>query len=95
MIHTAFDEFELGGQLDSPFIVCYLALKQNPAYGIALIMEDDNGVELASLLPTEGFAVRDLIPLAIQIVQGLQAIQVLKPLKIIKPLSPLSGSTNR
>lgn len=67
-------EFELGRQVVSPQVVRYLELKQDPAYGMALIMEDNNAVALNSIIPSQGFSQTDFLELAIQIVQGLQAI---------------------
>ncbi|ACE06495.1 hypothetical protein Aasi_1160 [Candidatus Amoebophilus asiaticus 5a2] len=67
-------EFELGQQVHSPYVVRYLELKQDPAYGIAVVMEDDQAVELSTIVPREGFSNRDFIEIALQIVQGLQAI---------------------
>jgi PAS domain S-box-containing protein len=67
-------EFELCQQIHSPYVVRYLELKQDPAYGIALIMEDDQAVDLGSTIPLEGFPEQEFLEIAIQIVQGLQAI---------------------
>jgi predicted ATPase/signal transduction histidine kinase/CheY-like chemotaxis protein/tRNA A-37 threonylcarbamoyl transferase component Bud32 len=67
-------EFELGQQIHSPYVVRYLELKQDVAYGIALVMEDDQAVELTSLLPPAGFSNHEFLEIAMQIVQGLQAI---------------------
>ncbi|NEJ82979.1 protein kinase, partial [Rhizobium leguminosarum] len=67
-------EFELGQQVYSPYVVRYLELKQDLTYGIALVMEDDQAVELTSIIPPEGFSDRKFRKIAIQIVEGLQAI---------------------
>lgn len=67
-------EFEIGQQIASPHVVRYLELKQDSAYGIALVLEDDNAVELTSVIPSPGFSVREFLAIAIQIVEGLQAI---------------------
>ena len=67
-------EFELGQQVHSPYVARYLELKQDLTYGIALVMEDDQAVELTSIIPPEGFSDRKFLKIAIQIVQGLQAI---------------------
>jgi serine/threonine protein kinase len=67
-------EFELGQQINSPHVVRYLELKQDVAYGIALVMEDDLAVELTSIIPLSGFSNHEFLEIAIQIVQGLQAI---------------------
>jgi PAS domain S-box-containing protein len=67
-------EFSLGQQVHSPYVIRYLELKEDPAYGIALVMEDDEAVELASIIPPAGFSNREFIGIAIQIVQGLQSI---------------------
>ncbi|MHB9147437.1 MAG: protein kinase domain-containing protein [Candidatus Amoebophilus sp.] len=67
-------EFELGQQVHSPYVVRYLEIKQDLTYGMALVMEDDQAVELASIIPPEGFADPEFLAIAIQIVQGLQAI---------------------
>src|SRR3546814_5773836 len=44
------------------------------AYGMALVMEDDQAVELTSVIPPSGFSNREFLEIAIQIVDGLQAI---------------------
>ena len=67
-------EFALGQQVDSPYVTRYLELKQDPSYGIALVMEDDQAVELTSIIPSEGFSNHEFLAMAIQIVGGLQAI---------------------
>ncbi|MHB9148040.1 MAG: protein kinase domain-containing protein [Candidatus Amoebophilus sp.] len=67
-------EFELGQRVHSPYVIRYLELKQDPAYGMALVMEDDQAVELNSIIPPSGFSDRKFLKIAMQIVQGLQAI---------------------
>ncbi|OJW67425.1 MAG: hypothetical protein BGO68_00170 [Candidatus Amoebophilus sp. 36-38] len=67
-------EFELAQKIHSPYVIRYLELKQDPAYGIALIMEDDHAVELTSFIPPSGFSNHEFLEIAVQIVQGLQAI---------------------
>ena len=68
-------EFELGQQVHSPYVVRYLELKQDLTYGgIALVMEDDQAVELTSVISPAGVSSREFLEIAIQIVQGLQAI---------------------
>src|SRR5687767_7189343 len=67
-------EFELGRQVNSPYVIRYLELKQDPAYGLALIMEDNKMAELTSMIPSQGFSNTEFLEIAIQIVQGLQAI---------------------
>ena len=67
-------EFELGHQVSSPYVVRYLELKQDPAYGMAIVMEDDQAVELTSILLPTGLFNHEFLEIAIQIVHGLQAI---------------------
>ncbi|ACP20942.1 hypothetical protein Aasi_1629 [Candidatus Amoebophilus asiaticus 5a2] len=67
-------EFELGQQVHSPYVVRYLELKQDAAYGMAIVMEDDQAVELNAILPPTGFSNQEFLEIAIQIVEGLQAI---------------------
>lgn len=67
-------EFEIGQQIHSPYVVRYLELRQDPAYGVALIMEDDNSVELTTFIPTEGVSNLEFLLIADQIVQGLKTI---------------------
>jgi serine/threonine protein kinase len=67
-------EFELSQQIHSPYVVRYLELKQDPSYGMALIMEDDQAVALDSTIPPSGFSNHEFLEIAIQIVEGLQAI---------------------
>ncbi|MHB9147861.1 MAG: serine/threonine protein kinase, partial [Candidatus Amoebophilus sp.] len=67
-------EFELGQQVHSPYVIRYLELKQDFAYGMALVMEDDQAVELTSVIPPVGFSNHEFLEIAIQIVEGLQSI---------------------
>lgn len=70
-------EFELGHKVNSIYVVRYLDLHQyTAAYGMkmALVMEDDNAVELTSITPPQGLPNDEFLEIAIQIVQGLQAI---------------------
>lgn len=71
-------EFELGRQVNSPYVIRYLDLHQDLATDeIALVMEsdaDDAAVELASILSLQGVSNAEFLKIAIQIVQGLQAI---------------------
>jgi PAS domain S-box-containing protein len=67
-------EFKLGQHVHSPYVIRHLKLQQDTSYGIALIMEDDQLVELNSIIPPKGFSNSEFIKIAIQIVRGLQAI---------------------
>lgn len=67
-------EFELGQQIHSPHVVHYLEILQDPAYGTALVMEDDQAVELDTVIPPSGFSNHEFLEIAMQIVGGLQAI---------------------
>lgn len=52
-------------------MVRYLELIQEQTFGIAIVMEDNNAVELTPIIPPQRFSNQEFLEIAIQIVQGL------------------------
>ena len=78
-------EFEIGNRFDHDNIIKYHDISlvpQNPA----IILEDFDGIRIADRLPKTGFDSKQLLHIAIQLVEGLEEIQRQKIIhKDIKP----------
>ncbi len=66
-------EFEIGKLFQNKHIVKYYDLKPYQ-HGLAIISEDFGATRLSSLIPPDGFEIREFLEIAIQLAEGLKAI---------------------
>jgi predicted ATPase/signal transduction histidine kinase/DNA-binding response OmpR family regulator len=78
-------EFVIAKKIDSSHVVNYLELLSYP-HCLAIVQADDNARDLESCIPKEGFAIKQFLDIAQQLVKGLQDIH--KKAIIFKDLKP-------
>ncbi len=66
-------DYQIGSQFNDANIIRYYGLETTP-YGPAIITEDFGGIRLKDYIATDGLAVEEFLPIALQLASGLAAI---------------------